>query len=84
MIDVITTNDGVIGTIDNVIKYYLNEIREVSKYEEFVNNHYNYLENVPIILDLLDRLFVESDWDKVIEVKYNPMGAFCYKDYTEC
>ena len=47
----------------------------------YVNNHCDFFNNVPVILDLLDDFILEDDWSKVIEVKYNPMGSLYYEEY---
>ena len=80
-IDIGLFSGDVSGDVENIIKYFLNEVSRasLSAYDDGIEN---YIHTTKMIMDLLERLY-EEDIRKKIVVKENPMGSLYYEEVKE-
>ena len=80
-IDIGLFSGDVSGDVENIIKYFLNEVSRasLSAYDDGIEN---YIHTTKMIMDLLEQLY-EEDIHKKIVVKENPMGSLYYEEVKE-
>lgn len=80
-IDIGLFSGDVSGDVENIIKYFLNEVSRasLSAYDDGIEN---YIHTTKMIMDLLEQLY-EEDIHKKIVVKENPMGSLYYEKVKE-